>query len=262
MNEEIKKQVDEQMAAWEIRQKAMEESQARLAEYSAKHTSIATKPGCWDYLNVDIFKKEEKIGEYQRNYSSMYRTFHPFEQNGKQYALYSKDYTATRVMELPSCKDICGEEEDSCGFCPVDFYVPKEAQGQFGFVAGCVWGDDSSWKIEFLDLSKISEGIFKREDRFGYIELPYNQSLKEAISAEDYDPIMNCNSITINFMHRFNFKKNIEDELADQLLNWLPLGNASLKVMKHLSENLCPTCGLYKKPRWKSGDDPWACKGH
>ena len=85
-----------------------------------------------------------KIGEYLRNYSSFYNTFHPFVQNGKEYALYSKDYTATRVMELPSCQDIAGEDRNSFGFCPIDFYVPDEVEdsednkrlkGDFGFVS-------------------------------------------------------------------------------------------------------------------------------
>jgi len=42
----------------------------------------------------------------------------------------------------------------------------------FGFVSGCAWGDDSSWKIQFLDLSEAHKGIIKRDSRFGYIEMP------------------------------------------------------------------------------------------
>ena len=51
-----------------------------------------------------------------------------------------------------------------------------------GFVAGCVWGDDSSWKIEYLDLRKADEGIIKREARFGYIELPAHLDLNKAVN--------------------------------------------------------------------------------
>ena len=88
-------------------------------------------------------------------------------------------------MELPSCKDICGEEPGTFGFCPTGFYVPETKHlgedwgdgeivgpdGQFGFVCGCIWGDDCSWKIQHLDLSKITEGVLTHDDRFGYIEL-------------------------------------------------------------------------------------------
>lgn len=43
--------------------------------------------------------------------------------------------------------------------------------GDFGFVWGCYWGDDSSWKVQYLDLSRIEEGMISRDERFGYVEL-------------------------------------------------------------------------------------------
>lgn len=165
--------------------------------YSAEVINhIDNGSGYWKSLTIGIFQKvgdiKTQIGQYDRNYSSMYNTFFPFYQDGEWYALYSKDYTATRIMKLPSCEDLCGEERDGSGFCPVDFFVPYNdetllecdpvAAETMGFVAGCVWGDDSSWKIQFLDLSNIKNGIFKNEPRFGYIEMPPNLSLKETIS--------------------------------------------------------------------------------
>lgn len=146
-------------------------------------------------------------------------------------------------MELPSCRDLGGEEPADMGFCPVDYFVPtfidqelihttdNEAfpprsvsserinnptqdvlsprserhnyvngnTGQactdvfdyrpltpityysFGFVAGCIWGDDSSWKVQYLDLSEADKGILKREERFGYVELIDDMRLKDAI---------------------------------------------------------------------------------
>lgn len=166
--------------------------------YAKTLESIETKPGCWRSLRVGVFDGDTQIGEYQRNYPSLYKTFYPFKKNGKWYALYSKDYTATRVMSLPDCKDICGEEPSGFGFCPVELYVPmsaNESDGEdledelpvdFGFVAGCVWGDDSSWKIQYIDLSLLEQGIIKREDRFGYTELPRDMELREAIYIDKY----------------------------------------------------------------------------
>lgn len=169
-------------------------------KYTTEVEPISNGEGYWNSLKVKIIQNEpdgtkKQIGEYLRNYSSLYGTFCPFEQNGKEYALYSKNYTATRVMALPSCEDICGEEACGCGFCPTGYYVPpidpdECLKGEFGFMCGCVWGDDSSWKIQYLDLSKISEGILKREDRFGYIELVgSHKELKNAIeiSIEEYE---------------------------------------------------------------------------
>lgn len=51
----------------------------------------------------------------------------------------------------------------------------------FGFVAGCIWGDDSSWKIQYLDLSRADEGIIIRDDRLDYCELPDKMDLQDAI---------------------------------------------------------------------------------
>jgi len=28
------------------------------------------------------------------------------------------------------------------------------SDGAFGFIWGCVWGDDASWKVQYLDLSR------------------------------------------------------------------------------------------------------------
>lgn len=174
-----------------------------MNKYIPVTRTIPSKPGYWDTLLVEIYQDGNKIGEYTRNYSYMLNTFCPFQQNGKDYALYSTDYTATRVMELPSCKDIAGEDGCGFGFCPTGYYVPKAdpellgkdfgdgpiigPDGQFGFVCGCIWGDDRSWKIQYLDLTKISEGILIRDDRFGYIELlGDSHKLPEAIHVEEF----------------------------------------------------------------------------
>ena len=149
----------------------------------------------WETLNISIFQKDEncplstKIGEYTRNYPNNYRAFHPFMKDGKEYALYSTHYTATQVMELPSCKEIAAENPCARGFCPVDFYVPYDPKyginGHFGFVAGCNWGDDHSWKIQYLDLSEIEKGLIKRDARFGYIHIPSKSiPLKDCIDMD------------------------------------------------------------------------------
>lgn len=81
------------------------------------------------------------------------------------------------------------------GFCPADFYVPVydpyyedgdgfQPDGMHGFVAGCIWGDDSSWKIRHIDLSRITEGIIEEDERYGYIELPDHMKLQQAIDYE------------------------------------------------------------------------------
>jgi hypothetical protein len=184
--------------------------------YYTKITEIDNGEGYWGYNKVEVFDlSDRKLGEYIRNYSSFAEeTFYPFSQGDQDYALVSDKYTRTKVLALPSFETIAEEPEESHGFCPVDYYVPsmldlykdlnidpikeeheydrkyytQEAylDGQFGFVAGCVWGDDHSWKIQYLDLSNLKEGKFKRDDRFGYIELPSSMELREAIDLQEY----------------------------------------------------------------------------
>jgi hypothetical protein len=56
-----------------------------------------------------------------------------------------------------------------------------------GFVAGCFWGDDSSWKIQYLDLSRADEGILKRDERLGTSNYR-TMTLEDAIDASySYD---------------------------------------------------------------------------
>jgi hypothetical protein len=141
--------------------------------------------------DVEILDGDVVVASYHRNYG-MLQTFEPFRQGDRHYALISPDYTATSVVDLQTGVIIASEEPDTFGFCPVGFYVPdwwdvhdgsvlpgsihwsedrEWPNGDFGFVWGCIWGDDSSWKVEFLDLSQVAHGVLQRDQRFGYVEL-------------------------------------------------------------------------------------------
>lgn len=205
--------------------------------------------GKWNGSIMEVYYRddhgnEEVLGEYTRNYPNFgEETFAPFLLNGKQFALYSKDYTCTRVMSLPDCHDIGGEPSAAHGFCPTDLWVPLEyvflnpkgmqvgeetryhtlscidseeedvkpldkrlnagfknhvqyfidsgyelllvRSASFGLVAGCVWGDDSSWKLQRIDLSNADKGEIKRDAPWGYVELPHDFiSLKRHVDLE------------------------------------------------------------------------------
>jgi hypothetical protein len=151
----------------------------------AREVEIA--PGRWSVIDVEVVRTEDDqpVGEYRRNYPELFRTFEPFRVGAQELALYSPDYTGTRVLSLPDCTDLGGEERDGGGFCPVEFYVPQDETGEprcgFAFVAGCVWGDDSSWKVEVIDLADIANGTVARDDRLGYVELPGKMPLRDAV---------------------------------------------------------------------------------
>src|SRR5688572_904023 len=103
-------------------------------KYTVKHqkhrTEKHTSESHWSYTLVEIFMDEMKIGEYVRNYPSFFKTFHPFAQDDKHYALYSSKYNQTRIMSLPDCKDLGGDldhaEPNTLGFCPTEFAVPYD----------------------------------------------------------------------------------------------------------------------------------------
>ncbi|HEU0239844.1 MAG TPA: hypothetical protein VFR11_11300 [Micromonosporaceae bacterium] len=167
--------------------------------YRARVTTTSP-PGKWTQVHVDVLAGDDVIAAYDRNYS-MLQTFEPFRQGDRMFALISPNYTATAVLDLGSGEIIAAEEPASNGFCPVGFYVPDwwdihdgrklpgsmywkpiddewPAAGDFGFVWGCVWGDDSSWKVQYLDLSSIRDGIIRRDERFGYVKLAADPKLK------------------------------------------------------------------------------------
>jgi hypothetical protein len=169
-------------------------------KYVVKTSAKANRPGTWDSTIVEVFRRDvssadiERVCEYERNYG-MLQTFEPFRQGSREFALISRDYTRSEVLDLDS-GEVIGEEAQEgphgAGFCPVGFYVPdwwdvhdgsiipgseswntdyQWPNGTFGFVWGCHWGDDSSWKVQYLDLNRIQEGVIRRDDRFGYVEL-------------------------------------------------------------------------------------------
>jgi hypothetical protein len=157
-------------------------------------------------VHVEILDGDRLVFAYDRNYA-MLRTFEPFRQGDRDYALISPDYTATAVADLATGRIVASEQHDPGGFCPVGFYVPdwwdvherlgtanvlpgssrwrsedEWPTGDFGFVWGCRWGDDSTMKVQYLDLSHIREGVVARDDRFGYVELADQPAARAAIA--------------------------------------------------------------------------------
>jgi len=204
--------------------------------------------GYWNHQLVEVFDKKKKIGEYTRNYpTGGNTTFIPFiGEDGNWYALFSPKYVMTRIMKLPSCEDIGGEEYNEYGFCPVHFYQPKvhkikraddskyeiylgdqEVKGfkkediektkylPIIFVAGCAWGADSSYGIQAFDIRKAHKGIIKRFNPFGgYTELPSDMELKDAINC-DYDPTDGMMHFTVKTTQHCVLEKDFDVEVGN-----------------------------------------------
>jgi hypothetical protein len=160
--------------------------------FCTRTSAVEGLVGCIDVEVLERTPQDFVVrARYTRNHA-MFDTFEPFRQRGRDFALVSRDYCKTAVLELATGEIIAEEPDGKWGFCPVGFYVPdwwdlhddsilpgspswsKERElpdGSFGFVWGCVWGDDSTWKVQWLDLSRVAEGVLAREERFGYVEL-------------------------------------------------------------------------------------------
>jgi hypothetical protein len=160
---------------------------------------VIKHPGAWDTVRVEVMDGERVVAEYRRDYR-MLQTFEPFRQGDRMFALVSPHYTATSVLDLSSGEIVAAEEPRPNGFCPAGFYIPdwwnlhgdltalpgsldwkppdhEWPAGDFGFVFGCYWGDDWSWKVEHLDLRAVSAGIIRREERYGYVSLASSKTL-------------------------------------------------------------------------------------
>jgi hypothetical protein len=167
--------------------------------FSTKVRVVETGEAILNTLHIDVMDAEGNVvAGHDRNHPGLYDTFEPFRQGERMLALVSPEYTTTAVMDLSTGEILASEEPDDLGFCPVGFYVPdwwdvhdgsvlpgsrpwtNEREwpvGDFGFVWGCIWGDDGSWKVEYLDLSRVREGEIARDARFGYLELECHPDL-------------------------------------------------------------------------------------
>jgi len=163
--------------------------------YALRARLVSNEPDAWPSTAVEVCRRSagglEPVASYLRNHG-LYWTFEPFRQGARELALISRDYVATAVLDLATGEVIAEERLDAAGFCSVGFHVPdwwdvhdgsiipgsehwsaddEWPDGTFGFVWGCSWGDDSSWKLQHLDLSRVTEGVIARDDRFGYLAL-------------------------------------------------------------------------------------------
>lgn len=216
--------------------------------FSVQTENIKNEPGIWDSMKVSIFRDEILIGEYLRNYSVFgSNTFYPFRIDEDWYALYSAEYTATRVMKLHQDKieDWCGEEFSYHGFCPVEFYIPQYIHSKhkynndehdyhlvdcdvtaedfdsetkestfvslnycnFGFLCGCVWGDDTSWKLRHIDITQVPNKKLIITEKFGYWELPNRLPLRDCISMDSWSPTHNWVELTKS--EHINLEKDV-----------------------------------------------------
>lgn len=159
------------------------------------------------------------VGSFIFNYhTGLDKIIRPFQIGEGWYTTYATSYNKLAVARLHPDRfehidaDVGGKE----GFCPVEVLVPfKLSDGtysvwhvdpeaynyeyfaepgrtieyaDFGFVAGCVWGDDTTYKLRYLDFSKLAtERKLSVTAPFGYFELPSTGVMHEYFNLEDLD---------------------------------------------------------------------------
>jgi hypothetical protein len=221
--------------------------------YVVKTESLSNGPGVWPSTNVEVYRRSaeaiEPVGTYLRNYGLL-QTFEPFRQGDRDFALISRDYTATAVMDLATGAIVAEETPSASGFCPVGFYVPdwwdvnddsiipgseswdadcEWPTGRFGFVWGCVWGDDSSWKVQHLDLSRVSDGVIARDERYGYLALvtdgwdPPWRDLDRTLTSPPSRPPPFIEVSSHAGVARVDFRTELRFDMATGKLNEWPL---------------------------------------
>jgi hypothetical protein len=230
--------------------------------YFVRGTPKENRPGTWPSTIVEVVRRAdggdepETVCEYERNYGLL-QTFEPFRQGGRDFALISPRYTGTSVLDLTTGRVIAEEPDSSFGFCPVGFYVPDwwdlhdgsiipgseywnaEREwpcGEFGFVWGCVWGDDSSWKVQHLDLSGVQSGVIRRDERFGYVELATDGYHSPCLSPDRAIPTQGSNPPPFVKMERWEGKTNVTfavemqfDFTSGQPAEWQRMKTANLE---------------------------------
>jgi len=81
----------------------------------------------------------------------------------------------------------------------------------FAFLAGCVWGDDTCWKLRYIDYKGIANKVLLIDDRFGYHPLPTNRLLAECVDLSGWEPT--CPIIFVSKREQFCFQEApAEDE--------------------------------------------------
>lgn len=106
----------------------------------------------------------------------------------RNFTMKDKNTGTDKIHEYESYTVDCNKDETEF---LADMNAPEFVSMQycnFGFLCGCHWGDDSSWKIRYIDLSKIPEKSLLITDKFGYWEMPESLSLKQCVNMNAWEP--------------------------------------------------------------------------
>ncbi|XKH58693.1 hypothetical protein LG293_16725 (plasmid) [Citricoccus nitrophenolicus] len=104
------------------------------------------------------------------------------------------DLDAGRVLATPPVPEVNGMPARGLSFYPHRFRVfgtedDPSADGTWGIMSGCLYGDDDYFKVRYIDLSAALSGRITEDERFGYMELPTGVGL-DAVQMAGPDTIV------------------------------------------------------------------------
>ncbi len=132
----------------------VKESLSPSGKYKLVLRSLATKPGCWNYMQGEVFEvaSGKRIAKVIRNYCSFPHLFIEDHPNGHPYLLCGSDYQGQTVIELDT-----GKRKETLpraaflgfGFCCADFRFDPGTK--LLTAAGCIWA--CPYEYRFFDFS-------------------------------------------------------------------------------------------------------------
>lgn len=146
----------------------------------------------------NVFADLNKEGQREFAYRTFDNEYHVEDDDDetKDGTLVTEFYGSEQKDEGGVCTEVGNRKYqtqfDRCEYLP------------FGFLSGCVWGDDTSWKIRYIDLSQIEQKILTITEKFGYIELPDNLELPKCVQLDAYRENQRNSWIRINHTTTFN----------------------------------------------------------
>jgi hypothetical protein len=167
-----------------------DEAAREVARYA---TSVSVVRHDQPSLSVAVLRDSEVFGEYERDARDMFNTFQPFiGPDIRTYALFARKYSVTRVMSLPDCDEVGGDQANAyANFYPMSYYVPYDParglDGSSGFVGGRSLGLGRRQSVGLLDLRDVRSVVTNRSTSFVGMSVPIDMSLVDAIDLSDWD---------------------------------------------------------------------------
>lgn len=133
---------------------------------------------------------------------------------------FRKGYVGEELKKYPECNHGWLSQDEITREYDLDLWRMDQPilYESFAFVTGCVWGDDTSWKLEVRDISKAHDGIITTVQEWGYHPL-WELPLREAVRLHAFAQRAGKRELSVNI----TFAKQIT-----QRLNWTNEGELSV----------------------------------